>query len=85
MSKRLQVLLDDTELEDLQDAARREGVPVSEWVRRALREAQGRRPRGDMEQKLRAVRTAAKASFPTSDVDEMLGDIERGYGAHTPQ
>lgn len=85
MSRRLQVLLDDAELEDLRDAARREGVPVSEWVRRALREARGRRPGGDLEQKLRVVRAAARGNFPTSDIDEMLGDIERGYGAHTPQ
>jgi ribbon-helix-helix CopG family protein len=81
MSKRLQVLLDDEELSELQEVARRDGVPVSEWVRRALREARNRRPGGDFESKLRAVRTAAGYAFPTADIDDMLAEIERGYAA----
>jgi len=28
---------------------------------------------------LAAIRTAARHAFPTGDIDEMLGDIERGY------
>ncbi len=48
MSKRLQVLLDEDEFEDLRRAASRQGVPVSEWVRRALREARGQEPSGDV-------------------------------------
>jgi len=81
MSKRLQVLLDEPELRELREAARRQRVPVSEWVRRALREARQREPRGDMDIKLRAVRAASRHEFPTADIDEMLGEIERGYGA----
>ncbi len=84
MSKRLQVLLGEAELHDLQEAARQEGLPVSEWVRRALRDARRRQPRGDLEQKLRVVRTAARAGFPTADIEEMLADIERGYGVGPP-
>jgi hypothetical protein len=85
MSKRLQVLLDEAELRDLREAARREGVPVSEWVRRALREARRREPQGDIESKLRAIREAAKHQFPTADIDQMLAEIERGYGAPGPE
>lgn len=81
MSKRLQVILEDTEMHELQEAARRHGVPLSEWVRRTLRDAQRRDSRGDMDAKLRAVRAAVKHSFPTADIDEMLAEIERGYGA----
>jgi Ribbon-helix-helix protein, copG family len=81
MSKRLQVLLDDAELRELQEAARREDVPVSEWVRRALREARRRQSGGDLESKLRAVRTAARHEGPTADIDDMLAEIERGYMA----
>jgi hypothetical protein len=33
MSKRLQVVVDDAELERFQGAARREGMTLSEWVR----------------------------------------------------
>lgn len=85
MSKRLQVLLDESEFRDLREAARRQGMPVSEWVRRALREVRRREPRGDIDSKLRAVRAAVRHEFPTADIDEMLAEIERGYGAHVPR
>jgi hypothetical protein len=85
MSKRLQVLFDEGELREVQEAASREGIPVSEWVRRALRDARRREPRGDLDEKVRAIREAAGHSFPTADIDEMLGEIERGYLAKTPE
>jgi ribbon-helix-helix CopG family protein len=85
MSKRLQVLLDEAEYRDLREDARRHGVPVSEWVRRALREARRRESRGDLDSKLRAVRSAARQEFPTADIDDMLAEIERGYGAQRPE
>jgi hypothetical protein len=67
MSKRLQVLLDEAELDELREAAQRQGIPVSEWVRRALRDAHRREPCGDLDAKLRAVRAAARHDFPTAD------------------
>lgn len=79
MSKRLQVLLDEAEFRELREEARRRGVPVSEWVRGALREARRSEPRGEIEDKLRAIRAARKHEFPTADVDQMLAEIERGY------
>jgi len=85
MSKRLQVLLDESELQQLQKTAREEGVPLSEWVRRALREARAREPEGDIESKLRAVRAAASHEFPTADIDQMLAEVERGYTAPDPE
>lgn len=85
MSKRLQVLFDEGELREVQEAASREGIPVSEWVRRALRDARRREPRGDLDEKVRAIRAAAGHNFPTADIDEMLGEIERGYLAKTPE
>ncbi len=85
MSKRLQVLLDEAEFDELRDAARREGVPVSEWVRRALRETRRRQPRGDIERKLRVVREAARHEFPTADIEQMLAEIEQGYPTSLPE
>lgn len=85
MSKRLQVLLDEKELRELRRAAGRKGLPVSEWVRRALREARRREPRGDVDSKLRAVRAAARHDFPTADIDEILAQIESGYGPPVPR
>ena len=43
MSKRLQVLLPEPEMAEIQKLAERERVSVGEWVRRALREARSRR------------------------------------------
>lgn len=80
MSKRLQVLLDEEELRDLGEAARRQGLPLSEWVRRALRDARRREPRGDLESKLCALRTALQHNGPTADIDQMLAETEQGYG-----
>lgn len=79
MSKRLQVLLPDAEMSEIQRLARRERLTVGEWVRRALREARTRRPVNEPEMKLKAVRRAAEYSFPTADLDQMLSEIERGY------
>lgn len=78
MSKRLQVILDDSEIDDLRAAAQARGTTVSQWVRDALAAAQARQPRGDIDQKLAAIRKAASYEFPTGDIDRMLDEIERG-------
>lgn len=79
MSKRLQVLLDEAELREIQRLARRKPVTVADWVRQALRSA--RRAEGPREpgRKLKAVRASVRYRFPTGDIDEMLAEIERGY------
>jgi hypothetical protein len=79
MSKRLQVLLPDREMLDIQRLAKREHLTLGEWVRRALRDARASRPAIEPEAKLKAVRRAAAYSFPTADVAQMLDEIERGY------
>jgi hypothetical protein len=77
--KRLQVLLDDEELRDLQRIARAQRMTVAEFVRQTLRAARRRKPIGDASKKLTAIRAAARHAFPTADIDEMSADIERGY------
>ena len=79
MSKRLQVLLPDSEMKEIRQIAKREGVAVGEWVRRALRSARAERPAAGPDSKLKSVRRAAQYSFPTADVDQMLAEIELGY------
>jgi hypothetical protein len=64
---------------DIQRLAKRERLTVGEWVRRALRDARASRPAIEPETKLKAVRRAAKYSFPTADIEQMLSEIERGY------
>ena len=81
MSKRLQVLLDDAEMRDLQRVARAEHVTVAEWVRQTLRAARRTAPAGDAARKLAAIRAAARHEFPTGNIDVMLDEIERGYSS----
>ena len=75
MSKRLQVLLPDPEMEEIRRLARRERLSVGEWVRRILREGRSRQPVHEPQLKLKAVRRAAEYSFPTADIEQMLGEI----------
>jgi hypothetical protein len=80
MSKRLQVMITDDELREIQALARREKLSVAEWVRRALRKARQTQPRIGVQRKLEAVRSAITYEYPTADIDRMLGEIESGYG-----
>ncbi len=77
--KRLQVLMDDDELRDIQRLARRERVTTAEWVRQRLREARERHARPDIAAKLAAVQAAYRHQGPTGDIEQMLAEIERGY------
>jgi hypothetical protein len=81
MSKRLQVLLDDVELRDIQRIARRHKTTVAAWVRQVLRAARRGEGTGDAGRKIDAIRRAARHTFPAGAIDEMLAEIERGYGA----
>ena len=81
MSTRLQVLLDEEELRRMREYALEQGVTLSEWVRQTLRKAMRQRPSDDMDRKLACVRSATRHEFPTADIDQMLSEIERGYGS----
>ena len=78
MSKRLQVLFDDEEYQEIQAFARRSRMTVAEWVRQALRQARHDDP-ATVETKLAAVAEAASHEFPTADIDVMLREIEAGH------
>ena len=84
MSKRLQVILDDKEMRDIQRTAKRQQVTVAEWVRQALRAAQRQVPLTDTKKKLGVVRAATRYEFPTGDVDQMLREIDQGYQVKSP-
>jgi len=64
---------------EIQRLAKGDRIPVGEWVRRTLRDARMRKPATDRETKLKAVRRAAEFGFPTSDIEQMLDEIGRGY------
>lgn len=77
----MQVLFDDGEYRKLQDAARRRGLTLAEWVRQALRAARRDVPTESVDRKLAAIRAATAHTYPTADIDRMLQEIERGYEA----
>ena len=79
MTKRLQVLLDDAELRDIQRAARKSKMTTAEWVRQQLRRARDADDGGDPGPKLDAIRRAVAYSFPSGDVDQLNAEIQRGY------
>ena len=79
MSKRLQVILDDEELSEIQRIAEVKQLTVAEWVRQALRAARRGESVGNPDQKLAAIRAATRNSFPTADIDRMLDEIQSGY------
>jgi hypothetical protein len=81
MAKRLQVIIQDPEYREIQRVARARHMSIAEWVRQALDLARRREPLGSISKKLEAIRLAAKHEFPVSDIDEMLEEIERGYGS----
>lgn len=86
MTKRLQVLLDDEELADIQRHARQRHQTTAAWVREALRDArEAASHRSDVARRLRALEEASRHSFPTADIEQMLEEIERGYLEPLPE
>ena len=79
MTKRLQVLLDDEELREIQALARRRRQTTAAFVRDALREARASAQYALPEAKLRAVREAAAHAYPSGDIEDLLAEIERAY------
>ena len=84
MTKRLQVLLEDDELAEIQAHARRRRQTTAAWVRDALRTARSAADYPLPETKLRAVREAAAFAYPVGDIEQVLAEIERGYGPAAP-
>lgn len=79
MTTRLQVLLPDEEIAEIRRVAKRHRMTVAEWVRQALRQARRNESMGDPRRKLAAVREAARGDYPTTDIEQMLTEIEGGY------
>lgn len=78
MSKRLQVVVSDEELERYARTADAVGLTMSEWVRQSLRAAERQVSTGDVEAKLAVIRKAVTYNFPAPDIDTMLAETEAG-------
>jgi hypothetical protein len=85
MTKRLQVILQDPDYQEIQLMARSRHMSIAEWVRQALDLACRREPLGGIGKKLEVIRSAARHDYPVSDIGGMLAEIERGYVTDEPQ
>lgn len=81
MSKRLQVILQDSEYREIRCMARSRHLSIAEWVRRALALARHLEPLGDAGKKLDVIRAATRHDYPTADIGRILEEIESGYHA----
>ncbi|HEY6569719.1 MAG TPA: CopG family transcriptional regulator [Candidatus Limnocylindrales bacterium] len=79
MTKRLQVLLNDDELRQIQRLARGRRMTTAAWVRESLQASVEAETRVDLAGKLAAIRRAVGHELPTGDIDQLLAEIESGY------
>ncbi len=76
----MQIAFDESEFLEIREMADRKRLTMSEWIRGAVLSVSPRRPRG-ARRKIEAVSSAARHSFPTADIDQLLAEIEQGYDA----
>ena len=81
MSKRLQVLLEPKEYKVFRQLAEKTGVSLGEWVRQALRRMASSLSEKSSHEKLEVIRRASRFNGPTSDIEQMLSEIETSYTA----
>ena len=83
MATRLEILLDEAELAEIEQAAKAQRLTVVEWVHHVLRRARATEERTPVEDKLRAVRASARYGYPTADIAAMLDEAASGRAAET--
>jgi len=83
MAKRIQVTIQDAELWEIQRAAEARQMSVADWVREVLDRACRRERLGEIAKRIAIIRAAAQHDYPVSDIEGMLREIEKGYGAVT--
>jgi hypothetical protein len=81
VSKRLQVILSDSEYRAVETAAARRGTPIASVVRESLRRYIEADFLEDPSARLASVLRFARFSGPTGDVEQLLEEIERGRNA----
>ena len=86
MSKRLQVVVKEDDLQRYERSAQASGQTLSEWVRQAMRVAERERSSGDVEAKLAVIRKAAahNSGGKEVDIDTMLAEIDTRYDQDLP-
>ena len=78
MKKICQVLMEDTEYEDIKHIASRRKMTVEQWIEATVSEARADYHRR-VERIRRVIEEASHKNFPTADIEDMLKEIESGY------
>ena len=78
MSKRLQVILSDEELEEIRAVSELQNKTVSELVRQSIRAYLTLNNNDAPEKHLAKILSYAKYNGPIADIDQILAEIERG-------
>jgi hypothetical protein len=85
MSKRLQVVVGEDDLQRYERSAQAAGLTLSAWARQAMSAAERQTSSGDVEAKLAAIRKAAAHNVaPEVDIDTMLAQIDTRYDQDLP-
>jgi hypothetical protein len=85
VSKRLQVVVGEADLERYERSAQAAGLTVSAWARQAMNVAERQTSSGNVEAKLAAIRRAAASnSIPAVDIETMLAENELRYVPDLP-
>ena len=79
MSKRLQVIFDPQEYNDLKRHAKRERLSLGAWVRESLRRITANSSLRSPADKLRALQRAHNINAPISDPAQLKAEIVSGY------
>ena len=78
MSKRLQILLPESEYKDVRRVSRHLNRTVADWVSEGIRARLVAENPEPPENRIARVMAFAKHSAPTCDIDQMLAEIESG-------
>lgn len=79
MSKRLQVLFDESEYQKIKRHARQAKLSLGGWVRQALRRVTDQESGRSVSDKISAINAAARHSAPINDIEVINQQIASGY------
>jgi hypothetical protein len=79
MTKRLHLVLEDSEYRQIQRAARARRMSIPDLLRQTLGLGSRRNRQRSVAKELEAIRLAMRHSYPTCDIDSMLAEIEAGH------
>jgi hypothetical protein len=80
MSKVVQVILSDSEFQEITKSVQSQNLSITEWMRVVLGLSHQHESAIEIGRKLAVNRAAAQYDYPTGDLVCVLSEIERGYG-----